>query len=419
MSDDGGSAIGETPQASSERALLRLVALAALLIPLNSTMLAVALPAVVDGVDAPVDEGSWLVSGYLVAMACLQPVGGRLGDRIGRRSAVAGGLAAFGAASVLGALAPSLAVLIVARVGQAAAGAVVFPNALALVRERVGAERRGAAIGKLGAVAGLASAVGLPLGGVLAELDWRALFLVNVPLVVLALLMVPRVMESGGRGEEVRARGAVRRALRSRGFRAANAGTALANLALYAVLLALPVILVEEEGWSSAGVGAALVPFAIALIVVSPFAGRLAARAGRRTPAIGGLCVFAAALLALAAAGGDLPPVVLGLLLLVAGAGAGAATPALQVAALEALDARDAGVAAGLVSTSRYVGSIIASAALGLAATGGTGDVVALLWLAAAGAAAGAVVSAGVSGARRRSGPSAAASPGPASASRS
>ena len=114
-----------------------------MLMPLNSTMVAVALPDVADDLDVSFASTAWLVSGYLIAQASLQPLGGKLGDRLGRRPVILAGLTAFGLVSLGAALAPNLGVLIGFRVLQAVTGGLVFPNAVALVREVVPGSRRG------------------------------------------------------------------------------------------------------------------------------------------------------------------------------------------------------------------------------------------------------------------------------------
>ena len=96
----------------AERAVLVTVALGAILAPLNSTMIAVALPQIVDDFDTTVGRAGWLVTSYLLALAVVQPVAGKLGDRHGRRMFSLGGLAVFGLASLGAALAPSLPILI-------------------------------------------------------------------------------------------------------------------------------------------------------------------------------------------------------------------------------------------------------------------------------------------------------------------
>src|SRR5918997_241249 len=99
----------EGPQGArlfSERAVLATAALGTMLMPLNSTMIAVALPDIVDDLDVSVASTAWLVSGYLIAQASLQPLAGKLGDRLGRRPLILVGLASFGLVSLGAALAP-------------------------------------------------------------------------------------------------------------------------------------------------------------------------------------------------------------------------------------------------------------------------------------------------------------------------
>ena len=157
--------------------MLIAVALGALLAPLNSTMIAVALPDIVDDFDTTIGTVGWLVTSYLLALAVVQPVAGKLGDRHGRRGFVLGGLAIFGLASLGAALAPSLAFLIGFRVLQAVSGAVVFPNGAGLIRELVPAERRGGAFGIVGGSIALAAGLGPLIGGVLVLAGgWRAIF---------------------------------------------------------------------------------------------------------------------------------------------------------------------------------------------------------------------------------------------------
>ena len=130
----GGHALnGRDGVAPSERAILLTVVLGTMLVPLNSTMIAVALPRVIADFHASLSSAGWLVTGYLIAMASLQPVAGRLGDRIGRRPLVIGGLALFAGASLAAALAPNLQLLIAFRIAQGIAGALVFPNGIALL----------------------------------------------------------------------------------------------------------------------------------------------------------------------------------------------------------------------------------------------------------------------------------------------
>src|SRR5690606_7445113 len=102
-------------------------------------------------------------------MASLQPVAGKLGDRLGRRRLILGGLTYFGLVSLAAALAPNLVLLLFFRIQQAIAGALVFPNGAALLRDVVPAQRRATRFGALGSVVAVAAASGPPLGGLLVD----------------------------------------------------------------------------------------------------------------------------------------------------------------------------------------------------------------------------------------------------------
>src|SRR4051794_6994015 len=174
----------------SERWLLTAIALGAMLAPLNSTMIAVALPEIQHSFGVSVTATSWLVTLYLAAMAAGQPIGGRLGDQLGRRPVYLFGLAWFAIASAGCAFAPNLAVLIIFRTQQALAGALSFPNGTAMVREAIPEARRASAYGMVGLGVGMAAASGPPIGGLLVHyFGWSAIFWANVPVVIAALIL--------------------------------------------------------------------------------------------------------------------------------------------------------------------------------------------------------------------------------------
>jgi MFS family permease len=367
--------------ASSDRAVLAAVALSGTLLPLNSTMLAVALPDIASGLGSGVAATTWLVTAYVVAMAVLGPFAGRLGDRHGRRRVVLWGLGSFAAASLVAGLAPSLPALVAARLGQAVAGSLVFPNAIALLRDTLPDGRRASGFGLLGSAVGAAAAIGPPLGGALAGwLGWRSIFLVNVPVVAVAAVLTLRALPAAG---PLPAGGAAgrrdwTRPLRVPAFAAATGAVGLSNLSMYATLLAVPVVLSHRPGWSTTDAGLALAMLSVAMVAVAPLGGRLADRRGHRIPAVGGLVLLAVATAALAAMGGAPSPAGLAAALLVAGIGLGLANAPLQAAAVEAVDPRDAGVASGLFSSGRYTGSIVSSALLAVLLGHGTGHAGAL-----------------------------------------
>jgi len=136
---------------------------------------------------------SWIFSGYNIAYAAGLLTAGRWADVFGRKKSFIRGLAVFGVGSVLCGIAPSAAMLVVARVVQAIGGAVLTPAALALVLPEFPVERRSAALGIWGAVGGLAAATGPIVGGVLVDgFGWRSLFFINIPFCIVALWLAQR-----------------------------------------------------------------------------------------------------------------------------------------------------------------------------------------------------------------------------------
>ncbi|WP_129309282.1 MFS transporter [Streptomyces sp. L2] len=170
------------------------VLLAAALPLVDFFIVNVALPTI--GADLAAGEAvlELVVAGYGVAYAVLLVLGGRLGDLVGRRRLFLGGMAAFGVTSLACGLAPDAWTLVAARVAQGASAAAMLPQVLATVQATTSGARRAKAMSLYGATAGLAMVAGQILGGVLVAADlagtgWRAIFLVNVPVVVLGLVM--------------------------------------------------------------------------------------------------------------------------------------------------------------------------------------------------------------------------------------
>jgi MFS family permease len=211
----GGHADGilttESPRRDSPAGteILLTIVLGAMLVPLNSTMIAVALPRLIADFGSELSSAGWLVTGYLIAMASLQPVAGKLGDRLGRRALVLAGLGWFGLSSLGAGLAPDLPLLIAFRIQQAVAGALIFPNGIALLRATAPPGRLGRRLGLVMGALPLAAALGpLVAGLLLAFADWRAIFLFNLPLVVVPLVLgwrslprTPRIRRSTSSAE--------------------------------------------------------------------------------------------------------------------------------------------------------------------------------------------------------------------------
>ena len=342
------------------------VLLACLLAPLNATMVVVALPQVTSEFGVPAGASSLVVTAYLITMAVLPPLGGRLGDLWSRRTLLLAGLALFGLAALGASTARGLYLLLAWRVLQAVGGAMVFPNALALLRERVLAHLRGLSFGLVGTVVALSASVGPPLGQVLlAHGGWRAVFWVNVPLVALAIgvsavtLNRATTAVPAGRHPPAGDSVAVLLVLRNRRFVAATSAMALSNIAMYTALVGLPLGLAASREGSKGGL--LLVALMGPAALVAPVGGRFADLHGRRAVAVAGLCMLAAGMLCLSIIGQELgePLMVAGLAL--SGVGLGASSTAIQTAGIEAVGANESGTAAGFLSTSRYLGGAAGS----------------------------------------------------------
>jgi EmrB/QacA subfamily drug resistance transporter len=159
----------------------------------------VALPSMQKDLHTSSSGLEWVVAGYGLTFAALLVTAGRLGDRCGRRLTLCAGLALFGAASFVCGVAPSASVLIAARLAQGAAAALISTSVLALMGVLYTGTERVRAISIYGMTMGLAAAAGQLIGGVILQanlfgLGWRSLFLINIPIAVVALLVAPRLV---------------------------------------------------------------------------------------------------------------------------------------------------------------------------------------------------------------------------------
>ena len=182
---------GGTPS-TTKRSLAPLAA-AMLLSSLGTSIANVALPTIATALDAPFAKVQWIVLAYLIASTALMIAVGRLADIVGRVRLLRAGIIAYTTASIVCGLAPSIGVLITARAVQGLGAAVMMVIALALVGETAAKERTGTAMGLLGMMSAFGTALGPSLGGALvAAGGWRLIFLVNLPLGIAALYLVPR-----------------------------------------------------------------------------------------------------------------------------------------------------------------------------------------------------------------------------------
>jgi EmrB/QacA subfamily drug resistance transporter len=175
------------------RWILASLSLSMLLSSLGTSIANVGLPTLAQAFNASFQQVQWVVLAYLLAITTLIVGAGRLGDIVGRRRLLLAGIGLFTAASTLCALAPTLWLLVAARAAQGLGAAVTMALTMAFVGEAVPKARIGSAMGLLGTMSAVGTALGPSMGGVLiAGFGWRAIFFVNVPLGLLALLLAYR-----------------------------------------------------------------------------------------------------------------------------------------------------------------------------------------------------------------------------------
>ncbi len=390
--------------------------LSAALMPLNSTMIAVAIPAIAGEMHhSPAVVTQALVATYLVAAIALQSPGGKLGDRLGHWRVFSLGQATMAVGALLGFIAPNLAILATSRILMAAGGAIVVPATLALIRLELPAHRRGRAFGAFGAVMSLAAGIGPILGGELVRLfGWPSVFLANLPVLAVSALIAARAahprpapaaparfdiagsmlltalltgivtgLQLGGTlGVSVLVIGTVtigpfvwveRRAsdpviafalFRSRTYTAGTLLIALLNVVMYALLFEIPLLLDARFDLSASRIGQLLVFMMIAMVITSLAAGRLIDQLGWRPLAVSGtlLCIVAVGLMRV---GSLNDPDELRLPLALLGIGIGLANPAAQTASLAGVAGPSSGMAAGVSSTMRYLGGVAGVVVLG------------------------------------------------------
>src|SRR5581483_5547164 len=174
----------------NEWAILLTLSLGFFMTLLDLTIVNIAIPNMIDKLHASLDEVLWVLNGYILILAVLLITFGRLGDLRGPRNLFILGVAVFTVASLLCGISQNPAELIGARVIQGVGAAMLMPQTMTIIVSTFPSERRGAAMGIWGAVAGLATIAGPTVGGLLVSvLDWRWIFFVNLPIGALVLVM--------------------------------------------------------------------------------------------------------------------------------------------------------------------------------------------------------------------------------------
>ena len=197
----GGGPVQEPPQARRQRLALALILVAAFMVVLDFSIVNVALPSIERELGLTASSVQWVITGYAIAFGGLLILGGRAADLFGRRRMFSTGLLIFTAASLSGGLAHDPVLLIASRVVQGAGAALVAPAALSLITTGFPeGQQRNRALGMYGATASIGFVAGQVLGGVLVQFtSWRAVFLVNVPVGLLAVAVAPALLAGSAR----------------------------------------------------------------------------------------------------------------------------------------------------------------------------------------------------------------------------
>jgi DHA2 family methylenomycin A resistance protein-like MFS transporter len=395
------------------------------LVLLDVTIVNVALPTIGDRLHAGISELQWVVDGYALALAGLMLTGGTVGDLRGHKRVVLAGLALFGVASLGCGLAASAQMLIVCRVIQGLGAALMLPGTLAVIANAYPDEReRARAIGVWAGVGSCALAAGPLLGGLLVQTGgWRWVFLLNVPIVVIAAVAAGRVVPEsradsarsldlpgaalaavalvgvtfafieGGHGGSLVAVliaaviagagaggfiAAERRARdpllplglwRERGFVIANGVAGAMNLCTLGLLFVITLYLQDARHDGALTAGVVLLPLFVPLSVLAPVGGRIVACVGSRPPMIGGLILAAAGIGLLTLSGAATSYLTLLPAVLLWGVGLAFLTPAVVSAAVSAVPVGRTGLASAVNNTTRQAAGAIGIAAFGAVAS--------------------------------------------------
>ncbi|HEX4777509.1 MAG TPA: MFS transporter [Acidimicrobiia bacterium] len=410
--------------------ILAVLCFSLVVITLDNTILNVALPTLVRDLHANDSELQWMVDSYTLVFAGLLLSAGSLGDRFGRRGALQLGLAIFGVGSLLSALVSTPTELIATRALMGVGGAFIMPSTLSILTNVFTDEERGRAIGVWAGVAGIGIAIGPLAGGILLEhFAWGSIFLVNIPIVVVAIAAgqwivptskdprapkldvagavlsiaglflllyaiidapssgwtAPRVLGAFGLSAALLAAFVVWE-LRSRHpmlnisffenprFTAASASLMLVFFALFGATFLLTQYFQFVLGYSALKTGVALLPFAAAIMVVAPLSARVAERIGTKITVSAGLFVVAAGLALFSRVRVDTPYLdLLWRMLLMSGGMGLTMTPATD-SIMGSLPLENAGVGSAVNDTTRQVGGALGVAVIGSLLASGYGS---------------------------------------------
>lgn len=402
---------------------LSILALAQFLVVLDASIVNIALPVLGQQLGMDTAALAWVITAYVLAFGGLLLLGGRLADRYGHRRIFLLGTAGFVAASALAGLSITSELLLAARALQGASAALLAPAALALLtRLFPDTKDRTRALGVWGGVAGIGSAAGVLLGGILtAAFGWQSVFFVNVPIGAIVLIAIPSLITrdaSGARGRlDVPGAATITGALvaavgalsaieqvgfvhpltiglasaaimlgvafvlierrtaeplvplevfRNRNLTVGNVVMLLLGAAMVALFFALSVYMQAVLGYDALATGLTQLPLAGALVIVAGVVPAIIQRRGAKATLVGSLLVLAAGLIWLSFAPSDAQFLseILGPSLLI-GIGMGGAFVTATQLSVDGVEGGEAGLAGGLVNTSQQIGGALGLAVLG------------------------------------------------------
>ena len=397
------------------------------MIMLDTTIVNVAIPSMSAGLNTTLDQILWVLNAYVLVYAVLLITAGRLGDLYGQRNLFAIGLFVFTVASALCGLSQNAGELIGARILQGVGGALLTPQTLSILTTIFPPERRGAAFGVWGGVAGLATLAGPTLGGaIITYIDWRWIFFVNLPIGILALLAtflvipdlrpgrrhgwdfvgtvlataglfgivfgliegqryswgqiesyaitIPEVIGAGVAlivlfiiWERFQAEPLVPLSLfADRNFAVANWIAAAISFGMLSTFLPITIYLQSVRGFSALVAGLTLAPMSLTSMVTAPFAGRAADRIGGKYILMTGITLFTIGIGTIAyVAGPDSTWITFLAPAIIAGAGIGMTFAPMTTVAMRNIKPQVAGAASAVLNTIRQLGAVIGSAVIG------------------------------------------------------
>jgi EmrB/QacA subfamily drug resistance transporter len=393
---------------------------AASMILVDQTAVPLAVPQAVRDLHGTLGISTWILTANILPLAAFTVLGGRLGDMFGLRRIFLIGAAGFAVSTTAAGLAVGMPMMIAARAAQGCSAALMLPTTMAIVAAAFPSPRRGYALGILAGGSAFFAALGPVLGGVLTTIDWRLVFLINVPLALIAgliMLAQPEPSKAARDRRRVDIPGAVTlavalgglvfglsqaqvgswldgdvllsvlggfvvlvifvvielrtdeplvelRLLRHGNFLAANISQVVAGMIELGLGFLLPYYLLLVVGVSPLAAGVALIPATVPIVLAGPLGGRMFDRVGGRWPLVVGFVVLAASGMALGVAAGaaSVPALIPGLVL--QGIGLGIVLTVNDPTGLTAVSAREQGVAAGMLNTAEQLGGALGIAIL-------------------------------------------------------